>query len=98
MLYVRDNEHTNRLKVVTVVANEKDVPPQLKEDLEFSSTRLIPSIYIEFVVQTGESRPQAHQEAFQTVEYPRRFHVQCFAQSDLFLYGFAELGGVRLGI
>ncbi|HSF17211.1 MAG TPA: hypothetical protein VLK65_16800 [Vicinamibacteria bacterium] len=41
MLYVRNNEHTNRIKVVTVVQDEKEVPRDSSEIGSFS-TRLIP--------------------------------------------------------
>ena len=94
MLYVRDNEHTNRLKVVTVVANEKDVPPQLKEDLEFLD-ETYPEIDIEFVVQIGEFGPKLIKKLSKEWNIPTNF-MFIASPGDHFLYGLAELGGVRL--
>ncbi len=94
MLYVRDNEHTNRLKVVTVVANEKDVPPQLKEDLEFLD-ETYPEIDIEFVVQIGEFGPKLIKKLSKEWNIPSNF-MFIASPGDHFLYGLAELGGVRL--
>ncbi len=94
MLYVRDNEHTNRLKVVTVVANEKDVPPQLKEDLEFLD-ETYPEIDIEFVVQIGEFGPKLIKKLSKEWNIPANF-MFIASPGDHFLYGLAELGGVRL--
>ncbi len=94
MLYVRDNEHTNRLKVVTVVANEKDVPQQLKEDLEFLD-ETYPEIDIEFVVQIGEFGPKLIKKLSKEWNIPANF-MFIASPGDHFLYGLAELGGVRL--
>jgi len=35
MEYVRDNEHTNKVKIVTVVPNETEVPENLAHELDF---------------------------------------------------------------
>ena len=94
MLYVRNNEHTNRLKVVTVVEEEKDVPPQLKKDLEFLD-EVYPEIDIEFVVQVGEFGPELIQKLSKDWNIPTNF-MFIASPGDHFLYGLAELGGVRL--
>ena len=48
MLYVQDNEETNRIKVVIVIDNDQDVPPQLENDLDFLG-KVYPDMTIEFV-------------------------------------------------
>jgi amino acid transporter len=94
MLYVRDNEHTNRIKVVTVVENEKEVPARMKKDLQFLD-EAYPEIDIEFVVQKGEFGPKLIHELSEKWNIPTNF-MFIASPGDHFLYGLAELGGVRL--
>jgi amino acid transporter len=94
MLYVRQNEHTNRIKVVTVVRDEKDVPKKLKEDLEFLDDAY-PEIDIEFVVLQGVFGPKLIEELSEEWRIPKNF-MFIGSPGDHFMYGLAELGGVRL--
>jgi len=94
MLYVRNNEHTNSVKVVTVVEDEKDVPPRLKKDLEFLN-EAYPEIDIEFVVHIGEFGPKLIKKLSKEWNIPANF-MFIASPGDHFLYGLAELGGVRL--
>ena len=94
MLYVRDNEHTNRLKVVTVVTDESEVPERLKTDLEFLD-EAYPEIDIEFVVHIGEFGPKLIKKLSKEWGIPTNF-MFIASPGDHFLYGLAELGGVRL--
>jgi amino acid transporter len=94
MQYVRRNEHTNRIKVVTVVKKEGDVPPKLEEDLKFLD-EAYPEIDIEFVVIEGVFRPALIQELSAKWRIPANF-MFLGSPGDHFLYGLAELGGVRL--
>lgn len=94
MLYVRTNEHTNRIKVVTVVKDEKEVPPRLKKDLEFLD-EAYPEIDIEFVVYKGEFGPKLIKKLSKEWGIPTNF-MFIASPGDHFLYGLAELGGVRL--
>ncbi len=94
MLYVRENEHTNRIKVVTVVEDEKDVPARLKKDLQFLD-EAYPEVDIEFVVQKGEFGPKLIKRLSKEWKIPANF-MFIASPGDHFLYGLAELGGVRL--
>lgn len=94
MLYVRTNEHTNRIKVVTVVQDEKEVPPRLKKDLEFLD-EAYPEIDIEFVIYKGEFGPKLIKKLSKEWGIPTNF-MFIASPGDHFLYGLAELGGVRL--
>ena len=94
MLYVRRNEHTNRIKVVTVAENKVDVPPKLEEDLKFLD-EAYPEIDIEFVVIQGVFRPALIRELSAKWKIPANF-MFIGSPGDHFLYGLAELGGVRL--
>ena len=94
MLYVRRNEHTNRIKVVTVLKNKDDVAPKLQKDLQFLD-EAYPEINIEFVVLEGTFGPALIQELSQRWKIPPNF-MFIGSPGDHFLYGLAELGGVRL--
>ena len=94
LLYVRNNEHTNRIKVVTVVQDESEVPPRLKKDLKFLD-EVYPEIDIDFVVEHGKFGPKLIQELSKKWNVPTNF-MFIGSPGDHFLFGLAELGGVRL--
>jgi hypothetical protein len=94
MLYVRNNEHTNRLKVVTVVQDESEIPSRLKKDLKFLD-EAYPEIDIEFVIRHGRFGPKLVQELSEEWNIPTNF-MFIGSPGDHFMFGLAELGGVRL--
>lgn len=94
MLYVQQNEHTNRIKVVNVVQNEHEVPPNLKRDLDFLN-EAYPNIDIEFVVAFGLFGPDLIKELSKKWEIPTNL-MFIGSPGDHFLYGLKDLGGVRL--
>ncbi len=94
VLYVRKNEHTNRLKIVTVVKDESEVPEQLEKDIEFLN-RTYPQIEIEFVVLKGTFGPRLINELSGKWNIPHNF-MFIGSPGDHFIFGLAELGGVRL--
>ncbi|MEZ6095957.1 MAG: APC family permease [Pirellulaceae bacterium] len=57
MLYIRDNEHTNRVKFVTFYNEQNHVPPKLAEHLRFLD-EVYPEIDIEFVAREGKFSPE----------------------------------------
>ncbi len=94
MLYVLRNEHTNRIKVVTVVEDAKDVPPKLKKELQFLD-EAYPSIDIDLVIIEGEFGPALIKELSAKWNIPPNF-MFIGSPGGHFMYGLAELGGVRL--
>ena len=94
MLYVRRNEHTNRVKVVTVVQDESEVPERLRTDLEILD-EAYPEIKIDFVVVKDTFSPELIQKLSRDWGIPVNFMFLGYP-GDHFLYGLAELGGVRL--
>ncbi len=94
LLYVRTNEHTNRMKVVTVVKDPADVPARMKSDLEMLD-EIYPEIDIEFVVLEGTFGPELIQELSKKWSIPTNF-MFIGSPSGHLMYGLAELGGVRL--
>jgi amino acid transporter len=96
VLYVRDNEHTNRVKIVTVVANKKEVPDKLKDDLKFLD-ETYPHIDIDFEIVEGTFSPDLIQELSRKWNIPANLMFIGSPGGKLH-YSQAELGGVRLVI
>ncbi len=94
MLYVRCNEQTKRIKVATVVKDDGEVTSALQRDLEFLD-KAYPDIDIEFVVVHGVFGPLLIQKLEKEWNIPANF-MFIGSPGDHFLYGLAELGGVRL--
>ena len=94
MLYVRHNEHTNLIKIVTVTNNESTVSENLKQDLQFLD-KAYPEIDIEFMIVKGLFGPKLIQRLSQKWGIPTNFMFMG-SPVDHFPYSLAELGGVRL--
>ena len=94
MIYVRRNEHTNRIKVVTVVGNVNEVPKKLREEMKFLDSAY-PHVKIEFLVVKGEFGPKLIQELSRKWKIPVNL-MFIGSPGTKFIYGLAELGGVRL--
>ena len=94
MQYVEDNEHTDRVKVVTVAHSKDDIPPRLESDLQFLD-KAYPDIDIEFVFVEGEFSPQLIQSLSKEWKIPTNL-MFVGSPGDHFLYGISTLGGVRL--
>jgi amino acid transporter len=94
ILYVQQNEHTNRLKVVTVISEHGDVPSNLQRDLDMLD-EAYPTIDIELVVQPGRFGPEMIEALSKKWRIPTNL-MFIGSPGTHFLYGLAELGGVRL--
>jgi len=94
MLYVRRNEHTNRVRVVIVYKDKKEIPPRLEQDLEFLD-EAYPEIDIEFMAIEGEFGPELIQQLSGKWRIPTNF-MFIGSPGDHFPYRIEELGGVRL--
>ena len=94
MVYVSRNEHSNRIKFVTVVSKPDQVPARIEKDLKFLD-RTYPAIDIEFVVREGVFGPALIEELSREWKIPRNFMFIGSPTGHL-MYGLAELGGVRV--
>ena len=94
MLYVRKNEHSNRIKIVSVLAEGQEVQAGLKDDLAYLD-RAYPEIHIEFVALTGVFGPELIEELSQEWKVPKNF-MFIGSPGDHFPFRIADLGGVRL--
>ncbi len=94
MLYILRNEHSNRVKIVTVVNDRSEVPPKLEKDLEFLD-EAYPSIDIDFLVLEDKFNPGLIQRLSKEWNIPTNL-MFIGSPGKSFPYGLAELGGVRL--
>jgi len=94
ILYVQQNEHTNRLKVVTVIPEKGEIAPNLRRDLDMLD-ETYPGIDIELVVQVGKFGPEMIETLSKQWNIPTNL-MFIGSPGTHFLYGLAELGGVRL--
>ena len=94
MRYVMENEDTNRIKVVTVVRDESEIPPKLADDLQFLD-EAYPQIDIDYVKRVGKFGPELIQELSKEWKVPTNL-MFIGSPGGKLGYGLAELGGVRL--
>jgi amino acid transporter len=94
MLYVIENEHTNRIKVVTVVKDQSEVPPRIEQELQLLD-EAYEEIVIEFEVIKGKFSPELIQELSKKWNIPVNFMFIGSPEGHL-IYGLKDLGGVRL--
>ncbi len=95
LLYVKNNEHTRRIKIVHVATKEdREVIKKLQQDLEFLN-REYPEIEIEFVKLKGKFGPELIQKLSREWKIPVNF-MFIGSPGDHFPYSIEELGGVRL--
>jgi len=94
LLYVRQNEHTNRLKIVTVTNDKVHLPENLAKELEFLD-KAYPEIDVEFVNLEGKFSPQLIQKLSDEWKIPKNL-MFIGSPGGRLPYDLAELGGVRL--
>jgi hypothetical protein len=94
MLYIERNEHTRKIKIVTVLEQGKTGPPNLAQEIDFLD-REYPEIDIELIVLEGKFTPKLIQELSAKWNIPINF-MFIGSPTDKFPYKIEELGGVRL--
>jgi hypothetical protein len=94
MLYIENNEHTKKMKIVTVLAKGQTGPPNLEQEIDFLD-REYPEIDIELVILEGTFTPQLIKELSEKWNIPVNF-MFIGSPSDKFPYKIEQLGGVRL--
>lgn len=94
MLYVRRNEHTNRIRVVIVYGDVSEIPSRLEKDLKFLD-EAYPEISIQYQPIEGKFEPALIRELSEKWKIPANF-MFIGSPGDRFPYRLEELGGVRL--
>ena len=94
MLYIKENEQTRRIKIVTVVKPGEQASERLRTDIAFLD-REYPEIKIEFLEIEGVFGPTLINELSKKWKIPVNF-MFIASPSDKFPFKIEELGGVRL--
>ncbi len=94
MMYISKNEHTKRIKIVTVLKEGQELPENLPQEIDFLD-REYPEIDIEFVTIKGTFSPELIKELSAKWNIPVNF-MFIGSPSNKFPYRIEELGGVRL--
>lgn len=94
LLYVRNNEHSNRIKIVSVVDDQEELPPKLRETLAVLD-QAYPEIDIELVVVVGTFGPTLIEGLSKEWGIPTNF-MFIGSPSGHLPYHLADLCGVRL--
>ncbi len=95
LLYIQNNEHTRKVKIVTVSETEDEaMMEKLEKDIEFLD-REYPEVSIELIKIKGKFTPELIQELSKEWRVPVNF-MFIGSPGDRFPYRLEELGGVRL--
>jgi len=94
MLYIKQNEHTRKIKIVTVLNKGEEVSEKLKTDIAFLD-REYPDIDIDFVVVHDTFGPKLINKLSKEWGIPVNF-MFIGSPGDKFPYRVEQLGGVRL--
>jgi hypothetical protein len=94
MLYIQQNEHTNRIKLVHVTNDTTSVSEKLRRDIVLLD-EAYPDIDVEFVVLPGTFGPDLIQQLSREWNIPPNFmFIGCPGEG--LPHSLAELGGVRV--
>ena len=94
MLYVRENEHTQQIRVIHVFQDRDKIPESLARDLKFLD-EVYPAIHIEFIAIKGTFGPELIERLSRKLGVPKNYmFIGCPGGS--FPHNIAQLGGVRL--
>ncbi|MEE3364553.1 MAG: APC family permease, partial [Planctomycetota bacterium] len=92
--YVRDNEQTKRIKVVTVAEDVSKIPDKIEHDLQVLD-EAYPNIDLEFVKMEGTFSPALIDRLSGEWKIPKNL-MFIGSHGEKFKYDQATLGGVRL--
>lgn len=95
MLYIRRNEHTNRVKIVHISEEDGLKNSKLEKDIKFLD-EAYPEIDVELVIRAGTFGPKLIEELSDEWNIPTNLMFIGSPGGGNFRYNLAELGGVRL--
>jgi len=94
LIYVSENETTNRLKIVTVLKDGETINKDFLNDIKVLD-RIYGDIYIDYITIHGDFGPVLIDELSRKWKIPKNYmFISSFGKD--FRYQISELGGVRL--
>lgn len=94
MLYVQENEITQKLKIVTVLKDEQELNKEFERDFQ-ALDRAYPDMRIEYIQIRGVFGPEIIDRLSREWNIPKNF-MFIGSPSDRFPHRLSDLGGVRL--
>lgn len=94
MIYVQENEITQKIKIITVLKEHQQAPEKFLTDFEVLD-RAYPNIKMEFITIVGTFGPELISRLSKQWNIPKNF-MFISSPGDKFSYRVEELGGVRL--
>jgi len=94
MLYIKKNEHTRKLKIVIVLKEGQEAPPNLAQEIDFLD-REYPEIKIDFIIERGEFSAETIRKLSKKWNIPVNF-MFIGSPSEKATFKVEDLGGVRL--
>ena len=94
IIYVKENEITQKLKIVTVLQKEEQMSPTFERDFE-ALDRAYPEIKIEYITIPGVFGPEIIDKLSKDWNIPHNF-MFIGSPGDRFPHKVQDLGGVRL--
>ncbi|MCB1153358.1 APC family permease, partial [bacterium] len=94
MLYVMENETTNRVIIIHVYDEEKNIPENLKKDVDYLD-KIYPEIKMDLVLRQGTFGPKLVDTLSRELQVPENYMFIGHPGHD-FPHNIADLGGVRL--
>lgn len=88
--YIKENEHTNKILLVSVVKNENEIPERLKSDIEVLD-RAYPKMDVDFIIKKGKFSPELIEELSIEYDIPKNF-MFIGAPGDEFPYRIEQMG------
>ncbi|MGS0747978.1 hypothetical protein [Halpernia sp. GG3] len=94
MIYISQNEVTNKVKIVTILKNHQQPPEQFLSDFA-TLDRAYPDMDMEYIILEGCFNPEMVEKLSNKWNIPKNF-MFISSPGEKFSYRVEELGGVRL--
>ncbi|QQV03408.1 MULTISPECIES: APC family permease [Chryseobacterium] len=94
MMYLHENEVTNKMKIVTILDKDKQPDPKFLSDFD-TLDRAYPEVDMEYITMVGEFTPELVDQLSKEWSIPKNF-MFISSPGERFSYRVDELGGVRL--
>lgn len=94
MMYLHENEVTNKIKIVSILKDHQDPSTQFLNDFD-ALDRAYPEVDMEYIIEIGEFTPEKVDELSKKWNIPKNF-MFISSPGDKFSHRVEDLGGVRL--
>ena len=93
MMYLHENEVTNKIKIVSILKDHQDPSTQFLNDFD-ALDRAYPEVDMEYIIEIGEFTPEKVDELSKKWNIPKNF-MFISSPGEKFSHRVEDLGGVR---